>query len=63
MEVRAAYAADDFEWDQLQRVCALDLRAANVGLMRRHAEARFAPVMRRGEEGERRPEGGGDGTS
>ena len=57
MEVRAAYAEVDFEWDNLQRVCAADLRAANVGLMRRHAEARFAPVIRRQLEDDG---GGGD---
>lgn len=45
MEVRTAYAATDFEWDQCQRVCATDLEAANVRLMRRHALQRFGPAM------------------
>jgi hypothetical protein len=57
MEVRAAYAGDDFEWDNLRRVSAADLREANVRLMRRHAEARFAPVIRQQLE-----DGGGGGS-
>jgi hypothetical protein len=60
MEVRAAYAECDFEWDNCRRVCGEGLRAANVALMRRHAEARFAPAVEAGGgEGARREGGGG----
>ena len=39
MEVRAAYVAEDFEWDQLQRLTVEDIQAANVKLLRKHATA------------------------
>lgn len=48
MEVRAAYCAEDFEWPQLQRLAAEDVRAANVRLMRRYAESNFTRAMQQG---------------
>lgn len=46
MEVRAAYAADDFEWDQCARLVGEATQAANVAIMRRHASARFERSLR-----------------
>ena len=34
MEVRAEYAATDFEYDSMQRLCAEGLRDANLTIMR-----------------------------
>ena len=34
MEVRAAYAAEDFEWDQCRRLATEGLAAANLDILR-----------------------------
>eukprot|EP00898_Chlorokybus_atmophyticus_P001445 jgi/Chlat1/2300/Chrsp17S08730 len=36
MEVRAAYAEEDFEWDNLQRLATKGIAKANSDIMRRH---------------------------
>lgn len=38
LEVRLAYAAHDFEWDNCQRVALSDLNKKNVEILRQHAE-------------------------
>jgi len=42
MEVRAAYCAGDFEWDQLRRLSEEGMVAANVRLLRAAADAAFS---------------------
>jgi len=39
MDVRDAYAREDFEWDQLQRLAVQGTKEANVRLMRSSATA------------------------
>ena len=41
MEVREAYAKEDFEWDHFQRLSSEIIKAGNVKLMRQHAEQAF----------------------
>lgn len=41
LEVREAYAREDFEWDHLQRLSSKALKEGNVKLMRQHAEQAF----------------------
>ena len=41
MEVRAAYAKEDFEWDHFQRLSSKVLHEGNVKLMRQHAQRAF----------------------
>lgn len=41
MEVRAAYAADEFEWDYLQKISMQEIEKGNTGLMRQHASEAF----------------------
>lgn len=60
LEVREAYARADFEWDSLQRVAVEGMEAANVALMRRHAQSRFAGLLTGG--GEDGSGGGGEGA-
>ena len=45
LEVRAAYAEQDFEWGQLQRLTCEGLRADNTRLLREFASARFSSMM------------------
>jgi hypothetical protein len=40
-EVREAYASEDFEWDQLQRLALEQTKAANLQLMRSSVLAKF----------------------
>lgn len=42
LEVRLAYAHEDFEFDQLEKLCKKDMSEANVRLMRSYAKASFA---------------------
>jgi hypothetical protein len=41
MEVRAAYAAEEFEWDYLQKISMQEIEKGNTGLMRQHASEAF----------------------
>lgn len=52
MEVRAAYAEQDFEWHNLKRLALEGLVADNTRLLRTHASQRFTPLLERasGEE-------------
>ncbi|KAG7672246.1 hypothetical protein KSW81_005126 [Nannochloris sp. 'desiccata'] len=45
MEVRAAYAKADFEWDNCQRVAVEDMTKANTAVMRKHAQSRFGGLL------------------
>jgi hypothetical protein len=45
MEVRVAYATEDFEWDNLQRLSTKDLVDGNVRIMRRLAAASLAAAL------------------
>jgi hypothetical protein len=42
MEVRAAYVAEDFEWDILQKLAIKETKDGNVKLMRQYATDAFA---------------------
>ena len=57
MDVRAAYASEDFEWDNLQKLAVRDTKAANTRLMRQSAAASLAASLAAD-----RPSGG-DGVS
>ena len=44
--ISAAYARDnEFEWDQLRKLCIEDTRAANVRLLREHADQVFGAAL------------------
>ncbi len=45
MEVRKAYASDDFEWDNLKRLSLEALDADNTRLLREHAAERFGTLQ------------------
>jgi hypothetical protein len=45
MEVRAAYAKEDFEWNNLKRLAIEGLESSNTQLLRNHAATRFAPLL------------------
>lgn len=45
MEVRAAYAEEDFEWENCQRVANKSIKDGNVKLMRKFAEASLAASL------------------
>jgi hypothetical protein len=51
MEVRAAYADDDFEWGNLERLAKEGLAAENVRLLRAHASKRFTAMLEQAGEG------------
>lgn len=59
MEVRAAYASEDFEWDNLQKLAVRDTKAANTRLMRQSAAASLAASFTTDQPGG----GDGDGSS
>lgn len=40
--MRLAYTQEDFEFDQLEKLCKKDMSEANVRLMRSYATASFA---------------------
>ena len=52
MEVRAAYAQTDFEWNNCQRVAVEDIMKANTAVMRRHAQSRFEGLLTKQDDGE-----------
>ena len=52
MEVREAYAKDDFEWNNLQRVTVEELSKGNVGVMRKHAQSKFGGLLMQMDENE-----------
>lgn len=53
MEVREAYAAEDFEWDMCQKVALKDLKEGNIKLMRDAAVASLtAAAAEHPEEGQ-----------
>lgn len=61
MEVRAAYSAEDFEWDHCQRLSVESIVQSNVKLMRSHAKTRFTKMLE--PEGEKGPvSDAGEGT-
>lgn len=41
MEVRTAYARDDFEWYHMEKISIQELEERNTKLMREHAEMAF----------------------
>ena len=45
MEVRAAYAEDDFEWQNSRRLALENMRKVNGDVMREHATAALAASM------------------
>lgn len=45
MEVRAAYAGRDFEWENLARLAVDDLERGNVKIMRKHAQSKFGALL------------------
>ena len=51
MEVRAAYAREDFEWKNLQRLAVDGLATENTRLMRQHATQKFAPMLGKAADG------------
>lgn len=51
MEVRAAYAELDFEWDHCKRLATEGVKEANVRLMREFAAERFASSLASTGEG------------
>lgn len=60
MEVRHAYAAEEFEWDNCKRVAVEDINESNLGLMRAHAQTKFKAMLE--NEGGTEGGGGGGGT-
>jgi len=46
MEVRLAYATEDFEWENTRRVCLKDLAQRNTAILQRHAEVAFGRAMK-----------------
>ena len=45
MEVRLAYAKEDFEWDSLKSLCMRDLNNGNVKIMRQCAAASLSKPL------------------
>lgn len=45
MEVRKAYATDDFEWSNLKRLALEGLEQQNTRLLREHAAQRFGTLL------------------
>ena len=45
MEVRLAYASEDFEWENTKRLCLKDLTQSNTQVLQRHAEVAFTRAM------------------
>lgn len=41
MEVRAAYAEEDFEWDSCKQLAVKGTREANIKLLRQYAASAF----------------------
>jgi hypothetical protein len=56
MEVRAAYAQTDFEWDNCQRVAVQDIEKANTAVMRQHAQSRFGGLLAQQDDNEKEGE-------
>ncbi|PSC76698.1 hypothetical protein C2E20_0205 [Micractinium conductrix] len=60
MEVRDAYAKEDFEWPNLQRLALEGLAEDNTRLLRKHATQRFGTLLEQtgssGGEGPAAPE-------
>ncbi|PRW58723.1 hypothetical protein C2E21_3267 [Chlorella sorokiniana] len=50
MEVRKAYANEDFEWDNLRRVALEGLERGNTQLLRQHASRRYTAMLERAGE-------------
>lgn len=46
MEVRLAYASEDFEWENTKRVCLKDLKQSNTAVLQRHANVAFTRAMK-----------------
>ena len=45
MEVRAAYAREDFEWDHLRRLAVEGMEQGNTRLLRQHAAQRYTAML------------------
>ena len=56
LEVRAAYAQEEFEWQNLQRLAIAGIEADNARLLRQHATARFGSMLNQAGPGEERPQ-------
>jgi len=63
MEVRAAYAKSDFEWDNCQRVAVEDMMKANTAVMRQHAQSRFGGLLLQDDDVEIAKKGRGEGEA
>ncbi|KAI7840716.1 hypothetical protein COHA_005532 [Chlorella ohadii] len=50
IEVRTAYAKEDFEWDNLRRVALEGLEQGNTQLLRQHASRRYTAMLERAGE-------------
>ena len=46
MEVRAAYARDDFEWYHMEKISLKELEEGNTRIMREHAELSFEKTFK-----------------
>ncbi len=53
--MRAAYAVEDFEWDNLKRLAIEGLEADNKALLRQHATKHFTVMMDKAGSEERLP--------
>jgi len=61
MEVREAYAAEDFEWEQLKRLATRGISDGNLRLMRQRATASLrAEVVAADGAGSTKSDGGND---
>lgn len=60
MEVRAAYAQSDFEWDNLKRLAIEGIEEGNTRLLRQHASQRFGTLLT-GQSGRGSSEAAGGG--
>lgn len=59
LEVRAAYAAEDFEWDECKKLALREMGSANVRLLRQFAQQRFSASLSSSSGGS----GGGEGAN
>ena len=46
MEVRLAYASEDFEWENTRGLCLKDLSKSNTAVLQKHAEVAFTRAMK-----------------
>ncbi|KAL4431281.1 hypothetical protein ABPG75_006537 [Micractinium tetrahymenae] len=60
MEVRQAYAREDFEWGNLKRLAIEGLEQQNTRLLREHAAQRFGTLLEQAGGGNSAGESGGE---